>query len=178
MREQTTRVEERPEAAEISFRRPTAEDGEEIWSLVGACPPLDQNTLYCYLLQCSHFRDTCIVGERDGRAVGWISGYRPPEEPDTLFVWQVAVHSDARGEALARRLIQALLHRDSLADVNWIKTTVTPDNAASWAMFRSLAQALDAPMASEEWFEQERHFGGRHPSEHLVTIGPFGASRP
>src|SRR3546814_7010756 len=72
---------------------------------------LDDNSLYCNLLQCSHFAGTCALAEIDGRAVGWISGYLPPEKPDTLFVWQVAVHPEARGRRVGKRLIRELLRR-------------------------------------------------------------------
>src|SRR3546814_13244218 len=69
-------------ADDFRFRMPKAEDGAAISKLIAACPPLDRNSAYCNLLQCSHFADTCIVAERDGYIAGWISGYRPPSEPE------------------------------------------------------------------------------------------------
>src|SRR3546814_7919148 len=84
-------------ADDFRFRMPKAEDGAAISKLIAACPPLDRNSAYCNLLQCSHFADTCIVAERDGYIAGWISGYRPPSEPDRFFIWQVAVSETARG---------------------------------------------------------------------------------
>src|SRR3546814_7917944 len=94
---------------------PKAEDGAAISKLIAACPPLDRNSAYCNLLQCSHFADTCIVAERDGYIAGWISGYRPPSEPDRFFIWQVAVSETARGAGLAGRMIDMLLARPSAA---------------------------------------------------------------
>lgn len=163
------------ESLRTSLRSPTREDGERVWKLIADCPPLDQNSLYCNLLQCTHFSDTCVLAEKEGEAVGWVSGYRPPNEPETLFVWQVAVHEKARGEGLARSMIEEILSRPALRGVERIKTTITPDNKASWALFHSLAKALKAPLVSEEWLLRDKHFGGRHETEHLVTIGPFGA---
>lgn len=157
------------------FRLPTAEDGARVWELVAACPPLDQNSLYCNLLQCTDFADTCVLAELNGEAVGWISGYRPPNDRETFFIWQVAVHEKARGTGLARSMVGELLARASARGVANVKTTITPDNEASWGLFRSIARHLSAPFVSEAWFEQDKHFGGRHDTEHLVTIGPFGA---
>src|SRR3546814_15402672 len=94
---------------------PKAEDGAAISKLIAACPPLDRNSAYCNLLQCSHFADTCIVAERDGYIAGWISGYRPPSEPDRFFIWQVAVSETARGAGLAGRMIDMLLARPAAA---------------------------------------------------------------
>src|SRR3546814_20772399 len=65
-----------------------------------ALPILDTNSLYCNLLQCTHFAETCVLAERDGEISGWISGYRLVHDPEAMFVWQVAVHERARGRGL------------------------------------------------------------------------------
>jgi L-2,4-diaminobutyric acid acetyltransferase len=158
------------------FRQPTAADGRAVWGLIADCAPLDANSLYCNLLQCTHFADTCIVAEQDAQVRGWVSAYRPPAEPRTLFIWQVAVHPDARGCGLAGSLITALLQREALQGVRQLKATIIRDNRASWALFRSLAVSLNAPFTSQEHFESEKHFGGLHASEHMISIGPWGAS--
>lgn len=163
------------DAGAVSMRSPTAADGERVWKLVKACPPLDENSLYCNLLQCVHFAGTCMLAEMEGEAVGWVSGYRPPERPEALFIWQVAVHEKARGRGLAARMIEALLQRDAVKGVTRIETTITPDNKSSWALFAKLADRLGAEMSSAVLFDREKHFGGRHESEHLVTIAPVRA---
>jgi L-2,4-diaminobutyric acid acetyltransferase len=158
------------------LRKPTAVDGRAVWDLIAQCPPLDANSLYCNLLQCTHFADTCIVAEHDARIRGWVSAYRPPTEPETLFIWQVAVHRDERGHGLAGSLIRALLERDAARGVRQLKATIIPDNCASWALFRSVADSLNASFTSREHFENGKHFGGQHPSEHMITIGSRGTS--
>ena len=157
----------------VTFRRPRKADGARIWALIKSIEALDDNSMYCNLLQCSHFASTCALAEIDGRPVGWISGYLPPEQPHTLFVWQVAVHPDARGRGVAKRLVHELLKRKACRQVRHIHSTITRDNAASWALFRAVADDLDAPLADDAHFEREAHFGGRHATEHLVEIGPF-----
>jgi L-2,4-diaminobutyric acid acetyltransferase len=158
------------------LRKPTVADGPAVWELIANCAPLDVNSLYCNLLQCTHFADTCIVAEQNARIRGWVSAYRPPAEPQTLFIWQVAVHPDARGYGLAGSLVRALLQREPLCGVRQLKATIIRDNRASWALFRSLADSLNAPFTSQEHFESEAHFGGLHPSEHMIIIGPRGTS--
>ncbi len=56
------------------LREPEAEDGADIWALVRDCKPLDENSMYCNLIQCDHFSDTCIVAELDDEIV---AGFRP-----------------------------------------------------------------------------------------------------
>jgi L-2,4-diaminobutyric acid acetyltransferase len=163
----------RTDARPIVLRMPVADDGPAVSGLVDACPPLDENSRYCNLLQCTDFSDTCIVAERAGEVVGWVSGYRLPAEPATLFVWQVAVHPDARGEGLGKRMLLALLERLSKSGVNALRTTVTKANDASRAMFHSIAGTLDARISERRYFEADRHFDGRHEGEYLIEIGRF-----
>ncbi|GAB4364565.1 MAG: diaminobutyrate acetyltransferase [Kiloniellaceae bacterium] len=160
-------------AGTLRFRKPRKSDGAAVWSLIRSIGALDDNSMYCNLLQCSHFAATCAIAELDGELVGWISGYLPPDQPDTLFVWQVAVHPDARGRGVAKRLIHELLRRPECRRVRHIHSTITPDNAASWALFRAIADDLDAPIADDPHFERDAHFDGQHDTEHLVEIGPF-----
>lgn len=155
------------------LRAPVAEDGVAINELIAKCAPLDRNSVYCNLLQCTHFASTCVVAEQAGRAVGWVSGYRMPDEPDALFVWQVAVDSPARGQKLAARMIKDILAREANSGVLFIKTTITQDNEASWRLFRGLAEALNAPFEAAPLFFRNTHFAGAHATEVLVTIGPF-----
>jgi len=157
----------------LRIEPPLGEDGAAVHDLIAACPPLDGNSLYANLLQCTHFAGTCALARQDGRVVGWVSGYIPPDEPGVYFLWQVAVHADARGQRLPKRLIADILSRDACRDVRYIKTTITPDNEASWGLFRSVAKWLGAELADEVFFDRVRHFDNRHATERLVTIGPF-----
>lgn len=161
----------------LSFRHPEKSDGARVWNLIKECPPLDQNSLYCNLLQCTHFADTCILAERNQEIVGWVSGYRPPNDPEALFVWQVAVHGSARGEGLGKSMIETLLNDPRAAPVSRLQTTITKDNGASWALFKSIAKELDAKFDEKAWLERDREFEGAHATEHLVTIGPFESVR-
>ena len=156
---------------QLVLRQPTALDGEPLSRLIQACPPLDRNSVYCNLLQCSHFADTAVVAEKDGELLGSITGYRVPQRPQTWFVWQVAVDDRARGQGLAGRMLQHVLERH--ADLRYLETTITPDNDSSWALFKSFARRADAEFTHTEHFQRESHFAGQHADEHLVRIGPF-----
>lgn len=153
-----------------ALRKPDAEDGAAIWKLVQACKPLDENSMYCNLVQCDHFRDTCVVAEFGGKIVGWVSGYILPHDPETLFVWQVAVHSDARGLGLGTSMLASLMERDVCKGVNRLQTTITADNEASWSLFRRFARRRGGALSSQAHFTRDTHFRGLHATEHMVTI--------
>jgi L-2,4-diaminobutyric acid acetyltransferase len=160
-------------ATDIILRVPSADDGPALHDLITDCPPLDRNSRYCNLLQVTHFAETAVVAERCGRLLGSITGYLMPRAPDTLFIWQVAVHEHARGHRLATRMMDAIVDRDICRRVRWLETTIDPDNAASWRAFEKFAKARRAPTAQVLLFSGERHFAGRHGDEVLLRIGPF-----
>lgn len=164
---------ERKAATGLSVRVPRSADGPRVWHLVAEAGTLDTNSLYANLLQCSHFASTCAVAESDGKIVGWMSGYVPPEQPDTLFVWQICVAEAARGHGLAQDLITKVLARPENQDLSKVECTITASNAASWALFGKVAQALDASLTSRPHFLHETHLDGQQESEIRVTIGPF-----
>jgi L-2,4-diaminobutyric acid acetyltransferase len=158
----------------ITVRKPNPEDGSSVHQLIGRCKPLDENSMYCNLLQCSHFRDTCVIAEQGGLVVGFVSGYFLPEQPDTLFVWQVAVGEEARGQGLASRMLSKLLTRHQ-GRVRHLHTSITTGNDASWNTFKKLSRANDAPLNTRVMFDREQHFGDQHDTEMLVHIGPIKA---
>lgn len=157
----------------MNFRRPRAADGPVVTALIAACPPLDHNSRYCNLLQCEHFSDQCIIAEKAGRVIGWVSGYRPPSDPNAFFVWQVAVAVEGRGKRLASRMISALIARPAQRGVTHLITTITDDNQASWSLFRSLARDWGASLDRSALFERKLHFAGIHATEYQARIGPI-----
>jgi L-2,4-diaminobutyric acid acetyltransferase len=157
----------------LTIDTPVATDASAVHALIDRCPPLDPNSLYCNLLQCTDFADTCAIARLDDDVVGFVSGYRPPAAPHVLFIWQVAVDRAARGRALARRLITRILSRPACAGVTMLHTTVTPSNAASRAMFTRLADELDAAVEVSPRFDRLIHLADHAESEELFAIGPF-----
>lgn len=157
---------------------PSVADGVAIQSLVSASKPLDVNSTYAYLLLCSHFADTCVHAQQDGRTVGFASAYRPPHSPEVVFVWQVAVAQELRGQGLGKAMLRELIGRRALRDCRYLETTVAPSNERSRRMFQSLAQELGAPVEEGVLFEEEDFGGDRHERETLLRIGPFASHPP
>ena len=124
----------------IRLLRPLAEDGIKVHDLIKRCPPLDTNSSYCNLLQCTHWSSTSVIAKQDNEVCGFVSGYQIPERTKTLFIWQVAVGEEVRGKGLAGNMILHLLER--CKDVSFIETTITRDNDSSWNLFRSIAKRL------------------------------------
>jgi len=175
----------------ITFRAPVAADAAELWRLARDSGSLDLNSPYAYLLWCTDFADTSVVAgpgdarvadparvadaAHDGDVVGFVGGYRPPTDPDHAFVWQVAVAGDQRGRGLGRRLLSAFLARPGNRDARWLTATVTPDNAASLALFEGFAADLGVGCHRSERFGTELFPAetGVHQPELALRIGPL-----
>lgn len=157
----------------ITLRSPVAEDGAALHALITACPPLDENSVYCNLLQCTHFARTSVVALHNGELVAAVSGYRVPGRENTLFIWQVAVSERARGQGLAGRMLKHILARPECREVTHLETTVTEQNAASWALFESFARREGAVLERSSFFERTIHFNDQHETEFLARIGPL-----
>lgn len=153
---------------------------------------LDLNSPYCYLMLGHYFSGTCLVAEeahtplesRNGYAkenpsevVGFVAGFRPPAQPDTLFIWQIGVVKKARGNGLASALIQELLRRPECEGVRYLEATVTSSNQASHALFSGQAEKLGAPYELKDCFPSDWFPGEAHEAEQLYRIGPFSLEK-
>ena len=157
----------------IELRHPNSTDGAAVSHLISHCPPLDTNSMYCNLLQSTHFSSTSVAAIQDDELVGFISGYVIPERVNTLFIWQVAVNNKVRGQGLAAHMLKNILDRSLCKEVNYLETTITESNQASWALFKSLAKKLNSELNTSVMFDCDKHFCGEHDTELLARIGPF-----
>ncbi len=155
------------------MRQPNSHDGFVLNQLIKNCPPLDGNSVYCNLLQCSHFAETCVLTELDNNVVASSTGYLKPADINTLFVWQIAVHADHRGQGLAEKMLIHQLAAKVCRNVRFLETTISDDNEASWRLFMSFAKKLQADTEKMPCFDQSLHFNNEHESEILLRIGPF-----
>lgn len=167
---------EQPPAEElIILRAPTVADGADLWRLAEGTGVLDTNTPYAYLLWARDFADSSVIAEVEAEPAGFISGYMKPSDPQTLFIWQVAVDSNFRGRGLAKKMLFELVERTG---AKRLETTITADNEASIALFTALARQNDTeivrrPLFTEDLFPADS--GESHAAEDLYVVEPLNA---
>lgn len=161
---------------DIRIRSPRLEDGGAMWQLAERSERLDVNSAYYYLMFCKPFAPTSVVAEdrAAGRLVGFVTGLFWPDDPRTLFVWQVGVDAAARGRRVASRMLDGLLAAEACREATHLETTVTPSNEPSMALFHSLARRRGAACEESVFFRAE-HFPSEavHEPEMLLRIGPL-----
>ena len=168
----TTESPDRPTGIDptIVLDRPDVRDGPSCRRLAQATGSLDVNSSYAYLLWCREFAATSVVARRDGAVAGFLTGFRRPDEPRTLFVWQVAVDAAERGKGVAAAMLDGLVGR--LPDVDHVEASVTPGNTASQALFAGFADHRGARLTRTDLFGTDL-LGPDHPPEILLRIGPI-----
>lgn len=167
-----------------TFRAPTTADGIRLWEIARDSKVLDVNSSYAYVLWCRDFTRTSAVCEVDGTVAGFVTGYLRPDQPDTLFVWQVAVDEDFRGQGIALGMLAWLFEQATQRGATHLETTISPSNTASQALFRSLARQRNTDIIRQPLFdpsdftppaESSAGTGGNnsttHEAEDLYTVG-------
>jgi L-2,4-diaminobutyric acid acetyltransferase len=154
---------------ELTIGHPEVSDGVACWRIAESTGVLDLNSRYAYLLWCRDFAATSVVARHRGDVIGFVTGFRKPEVPSTLVVWQVGVDAVARGRGVAAAMLDALF--DRVPGVDHLEATVTPDNTGSIALFNRFAERREAPVHRGELFGAEL-LGDGHAPEILFRIGP------
>lgn len=170
--------------ASVQIRNLGRYDAQALHALIGACPPLDVNSLYAYALLALHHGSTCFVALRDGQLCGAVTGYVPPEQPDTYFLWQIAIAPAQQGSGLGSALLNHVVqHCLAGKKLQLLETTISPDNAASQRLFRRFAQrqgvnCLQLPLLSSEELQPLQDLESAqsqpvHEAEDLYRLGPW-----
>lgn len=169
-----------PQADPTKLESPSLGDGPRLWELARDAGELDLNTPYSYALWCRDFARTSVVVRAADGLQGFVTGYVRPDDPRTLFVWQVAVDPRCRGRRLGRRMLDWLGARLPELGCHYIEATVTPTNTPSTRLFESFAEAWHASLTRRTLFDATM-FPGEHEPEVLFRIGPLdaaGSARP
>lgn len=161
----------------LRYRHARKADGPALWALAKA-NGLDENSPYAYVLWAEYFGDTTVVatdptsgptGDGDDTPVGFVTAFRRPDEPGTVFVWQIGVDGSHRRRGIAGSLLDELVER---CGADHLEATVTPSNTASETLFTRFGARHGAPVATEELFGAEL-FPPGHEAEVRFRIGPL-----
>jgi L-2,4-diaminobutyric acid acetyltransferase len=157
------------ERPDLEIGPPREGDGRQLWTVARAAGGLDVNPSYAYLLWVRDFAATTAVARDGDRVAAYCTGYLRPDQPDTYFVWQVAVDPDYRRRGLGLRLLDEVVDRTG---ARALEATVTPDNDASHALFTRFAASRQAKREQRPLFAAS-DFPDGHDPEDLLRIAPL-----
>lgn len=130
---------------------------------------LSVNSTYFYALMSRHFQQTCLVAESKGQLCGYVIGYHPPEQPDTLFIWQIGVACQYQKKGLGKKM---LTHLIKSTQPDYLEATIAQANHPSINLFKSVARQFGAQHNfSKNPFFDDEDLGAAEQAEHLMRIG-------
>lgn len=170
---------------DFEIRNTRKDDGARLWRLVRSIAALDTNSCYAYLLWCTYFSQSTLVAERQQEGVeeavlaGFVTAFTPPEKPDTVFVWQIAVDASEQGAGIGLTLLKELVQRRISADpsIRALEATISPTNTASRRLFERLAEHFSADYSYSTLFPPSLFPEGAHEEEELIRIEPLQIHR-
>lgn len=155
----------------IMLRSPTSMDARAMRILAQDSKVLSVNSTYYYALLARHFQSTCLVAEVGADICGYVIGYFPPEQPHTLFVWQVGVANKWQGKKIGKKLLISLVQATR---PDFLEATIAAQNKPSINLFKSVAHNFGTNHSySLEPFFGEAELGKGEEPENLMRIGPF-----
>lgn len=156
---------------DLSIRSPRLTDGSQVADLIKKIGTLEPNTTYAYLLLCHHFQQSSLLLEHKNQLIGAALGYRNPQNPSALFLWQIGVLGDYRGRGYACFLLDSLIRKQS--DLRFVEATISPLNHGSRRLFERVARLHRVSFQYQPLFEPH-HFGSdEHEPEELIQLGPY-----
>ncbi len=161
-----------PARRKATFRTPRPEDAFAVWQLVADTPGLDTNSPYHYVLWFRDFADCSLLAVIDDQIVGFLTGYRRPDEPDTYFVWQTAVSRRHGVPFLGVKLFEAAADRQVARGARYIEATVSAENKAILMVLGQYARRRSAEVTDRVLFPGG-WLGAGHHDEVLHRIGPL-----
>ncbi|MGW7056348.1 diaminobutyrate acetyltransferase [Streptomyces sp. NPDC054888] len=156
----------------VAFRAPVTEDGPAVWNLVENTPGLDSNSVYYYTLWFRDFADGSLIATVDDEIVGFLTGYRRPDEPDTYFVWQTAASPRHGIPFLGVKLFQAAADQQVAAGARYVEATVSAENKSIIMVLKQFAKKHNANIETRVLFPSSL-FPDSHHDEVLYRIGPL-----
>lgn len=157
----------------LKFSNPNDEDGAKIWELVKQSGVLDLNSAYSYFMMVKFFKKTCLVAKHGDQIAGFVTALVLPEKPDTIFVWQIGVAQEFRGQGIGTKLLKALLESEGCKNTKFIEATISPSNQASQSLFIGMSQKLGTRYSISDCFPEQWFPEGNHEKEQTYRIGPI-----
>lgn len=154
---------------QISLRLPVSQDAQAIRQLARDTLVLSVNSTYHYALMARMFNETSIIAQSSDTLCGYITAFRPPQQPDTVFVWQVGVAETCRGKGLGKKMLCTIIRNQQPI---FVEASIASNNKASRNLFSSIARKFNADHVYNEPFFTINDLGERE-EELLFRIGPI-----
>lgn len=121
---------------------------------------------YIYWMLGKYFPSTCLVAEKNGQIIGYIGALLSMEK-QKIFVWQIAVKSNERGQQIGRRLLENIVTAAKKMGIDELEIAIDDENIICRCMVKKLVQDLEGTITEKEKYRGE----GFRETVYCVFIG-------
>ena len=120
----------------LKLRSVKGSDANLLHHLALSCPPLDVHTNYTYWVVAEYFGEGCYILEEDNESIGYIMTIQTKDE---IFVWQIGILDEFRGQGYSSLLIEKVISNAILTKRD-VYVTIAKDNIVSFSAFSSVVK--------------------------------------
>ncbi len=108
-----------------------------------------------------HFRETCLVAEREGELAGFLMGFLSQSKPEEAYIHFVGVGPEFQGEGLGRQLYEKFFGVARLKGRALVRCITSPGNKDSIAFHTRMGFTIEPQEAHEEGVPVSLNYDGR-----------------
>ena len=157
-------------SAEIHLRPTEATDGLAVYKLAKSSVELESTPCSSFYSLCGDFSHTSIVAEINGRIIGFVGGYRPPERENTLVVKTVVVDQEVRKMGLASEMLSDLVSRLSTVGVVTLEAIAKSSSEVAAALFNGYAEKHSVEVSKVDYLTSEQLDGGDAEVKYIIKL--------
>lgn len=124
----------------VIFRNVKEKDIPEIAKIIkNGRPYLGLNGNYTYWMLATLYPEYCFVAEtKEKEVIGFVTAL-PVLKKESVFVWQLGVAAEARGQGIGFQLIERVRDYAITQELKGMITSISPKNQASLGTFQKIA---------------------------------------
>ncbi|HEX9061963.1 MAG TPA: GNAT family N-acetyltransferase [Clostridia bacterium] len=125
-------------------------DASQVLNLIEQCGPyVAPYNVYAYWILENYYSSTCYIAEENNRIIGFISGM-PSNDKQSIFIWQLCVHSEFRGRRIAVSLLDSLISKAKELKFEKIELSISESNSDSQNLFKSYLHKNDMELLEKK----------------------------
>ncbi|GEM_PF-3598627 len=156
----------------VEYRKASVEDAKEIHTIVKNTPGIDDNSLYYYSLWLKEFDQSNVVATQNNKIIAFLTAFRKPKDPETLFLWQLAAIPRHGVPDLGVRLAYHLIDYEIDNNLSGVEATIDLNNKSILYVMKKIEKKYNGKMLMEEYLSEDFLSGNdeHHHSETLLKI--------
>jgi ribosomal protein S18 acetylase RimI-like enzyme len=130
--------------------------------------PIESDMFSPFFLR--HFRETCLVAEKDQRIAGFLIGFLSQTQKEEAYIRFVVIDPQCRNEGIGRALYEnffAVMHRQGRTTV---RSVTSPTNKGSVAFHQRMGFSLEPQEHYKDGLPVCRDYHGRTGTDRILFV--------